>query len=88
MLRVTVELLPAYGGPRKVLAVAEISNVGGTSEFGDYDARFYGGEPFVEYRRFTPAELLGTAKVKDHPRKHSNVWMLVAKALMRLRLSR
>lgn len=81
MIRVTVELLPAYGGPRKVLAVAEIANVGGTPYLGDYDARFYGGEPFCSYERLGPEHLVGTSKVNEYPRRTANVWSLVAKAL-------
>jgi len=81
MLRVTVELVPFSGGPKKTLAVAEIANVGGTAELGDYDARFYGGEPFADIERLGPEHLTATSKVTRYERTTRNVWDLVAKAL-------
>lgn len=81
MLRITVELVPSWGGPRKTIAVAEICNVGGDHETGVYDARFYGGEPFVDRDRFGPEDLVLTSKVYGHDRQHENVWRLVGKAL-------
>lgn len=82
MLRVTIELLPAYGGPRQTLAVAEICNTGGTDEQGDYDARFYGGEAFAEPpEKWGPEHLLATAKVHGHRRRVDSLWRLVGRAI-------
>jgi hypothetical protein len=81
MLRVTVELIPSYGGPRKKLAVAEIANVGGGARVGDYDARFYGGKPFEDYKGFGPGDLVCTGKVHGYERLTRNVFDLVALAL-------
>lgn len=82
MLRVTVQLVPGgLGGPVRTLAVAEIANVGGGAERGDYDARFYGGEPFADYERIGPDDLKNTSKVNGYARRTRNVWDLVTLAL-------
>ena len=81
MLRVTVELIPHSGGQKRVLAVGEIANIGGGLETGEYDARFYGGVPFQDYRTFGPDDLISTGKVREYPRKTNNLWKLIGQAL-------
>lgn len=82
MIVVRVELhKKGYGGEVIELARAEIINVGGTDELGNYVCRtLHGrGEESLDKRR----EQRHTT-VERHPRKAEHVWNLVTKALTRM----
>lgn len=80
MLRVLVQLRAPW--VTRTIAIADIHNVGGTEDKGDYDAKFYGGEPFADVPRLGPEHLTQTSKVTGYPRKVANVWYLVMQALV------
>lgn len=78
MLRVTLELLPFSGGPRKVLGGVDIGNV---EEHGrevcSYRAKISGGSSTKDGENPGPSEVM----VRRYDRATPSVWTLVAEAL-------
>jgi len=77
MIVVKVELHSAITGRVSEIARAEICNVGGTHEAGDYAADF-------KWRNREFGSWLGKGQrgaVKGYPRRTVNVWSLVIRAL-------
>lgn len=78
MIVVKVELWSAITGERTEIARAEICNVGGSDELGNYDVRSLRGRGAEQLARRVVQR---RGKVSGHPRLKQHVWNLVAKAL-------
>lgn len=78
MIVVKVELHSAITGNVTEIARADICNVGGTKELGDYKVRKYWGKrgDQLALRRVD-----NVGEVNSHARLRLHVWHLVAKAL-------
>jgi len=76
MLRITVELLPAQGGPKQVKGIMEIANDGtGSHEVGHYIVKIF--------KTGTYRTVWKSGTVKNFPRssKKLGVWDLLYRAL-------
>lgn len=73
MLKVTIELIPAQGGDRKVIATAHINNDGtGTTVKGNYTAVFYNDR----------GVMVANSKVRGFDRIGEGPWLLLHDALV------
>ena len=79
MIVVRVELWSAITGKVTEIARAEICNVGGSAEIGDYETRSLRGRSATAFAQRT---IQRRGKVTGHRRKALHVWNLVAKALL------
>lgn len=78
MIVVRVELWSAVTGKVTELARAEICNIGGNTNYGDYDVRSLRGRSTDDLnKRITQRAGI----VARHPRLREHVWNLVAKSL-------
>lgn len=82
MIVVKVELWSAVSGQKETLAMATISNVGGTRKRGNYDARIF-RKPHAVSGNIQDGydKPLRRGSVTDYPRLSYNVWRLVIRAL-------
>lgn len=74
MIRVTIEMLPASGGPRRLLGMMDISNDGTSvnARRGNYQGRIY---------RKGSSSVVRQGRVENHARLDKVIWILLQKML-------